>query len=424
MDPPSLAGVEDAMDIEKVLQNEQMLTSLVTNPVFNAILSAEKGDLGRYVVITNIVKFMNAAILCLIDGDMPMLLESRARIKKVLDKGKVRKRNFVSTAVPLSVAEATATESQSSSFQYIEAGHCPEPGIKDALLPECIRKLKSIAMEKGRGGRSAKNRQMCDHSFCRMLKCLFFSINSTRSTDLFTDPASKATLFRLDDVCRDRKKYKNVFWHRDLINPVTTGTKDWVSLGEYTGSASPVDFYTIIKHIMVDEGVISMPVVKRGDGYRSTITNADQLLEECKAVSCEAFRPVLFDPNLLLDMERAPTEGEEESAAVVEEGEEAGNIEPEAVQATSETDTEATEPQAQTQEPQQQPLYTKEKQQPLNNQEHNDFLALLIEAADIPLDYDYHHHGEEYGQQQQEEQIDPQQAAFDAEAMLKNILSL
>ena len=446
MDPPSLAGVEDAMDIERVLQNEQMLTSLVTNPVFNAILSADKGDLGRYVVITNIVKFMNAAILCLIDGDMPMLLESRAHIKKVLDKGKVkntRKSNFASTLVPSSVAEATATESQSSSFQYLEAGHCPEPGIKDALLPECIRKLKSIAMEKGRGGRSAKNRQMCDHSFCRMLKCLFFSIDSTRSTDLFTDPASKATLFRLDDVCRDRKKYKNVFWYRDLINPVIAGSKDWVSLGEYTnvvpGSASPVDFYTIIKHIMVDEGVISVPAVKRGDEFRSTITNADQLLEECKAVSCEAFRPVLFNPDLLLDTERAPAEGEEESAAVVEEGEEAtegreesaavveeggeaGNIEPEAVRAT--TDAEITEPQAQ---PQQQPLSTEKKQQPLDNQEHNDLhdlLASLIKATDIPLDYDYHHYGEEYGQQQQEEQLDPQQAADDAEAMLRNILSL
>ncbi|AUO15084.1 WSSV278 [White spot syndrome virus] len=81
MDPPSLSGVEDSLAIERVLQNEILFTSLVTNPIFNAVLGAEKGDLGRFIVLNNIVKFMNMTIACLVDGDMPMLLDSRGKTK-------------------------------------------------------------------------------------------------------------------------------------------------------------------------------------------------------------------------------------------------------------------------------------------------------------------------------------------------------
>ena len=47
MDPPSLTAVEDSSAIEQVLQNEQLMTLLLANPVFNAVLGAEKGNLGR-----------------------------------------------------------------------------------------------------------------------------------------------------------------------------------------------------------------------------------------------------------------------------------------------------------------------------------------------------------------------------------------
>ncbi|AUO15086.1 WSSV280 [White spot syndrome virus] len=67
-----------------------------------------------------------------------------------------------------------------------------------------------------------------------MLKCLFFNIDPSNAADTFIDPASRATLFRLDDLCRDRKKYKNIDWVKDLLDPVMKGTNKWVGTGEYT----------------------------------------------------------------------------------------------------------------------------------------------------------------------------------------------
>ncbi|AUO15085.1 WSSV279 [White spot syndrome virus] len=52
----------------------------------------------------------------------------------------------------MTAAELNVATAQSAGHQYMNAGHCPEPGIKQMLLPDCIMKLKSIAMEKGRGG--------------------------------------------------------------------------------------------------------------------------------------------------------------------------------------------------------------------------------------------------------------------------------
>nr|WOG35321.1 wsv037-like protein [White spot syndrome virus] len=307
MDPPSLSGVEDSLAIERVLQNEILFTSLVTNPIFNAVLGAEKGDLGRFIVLNNIVKFMNMTIACLVDGDMPMLLDSRGKTKNLLEKGTVKNtRKFFKpnmTAAELNVATA-----QSAGHQYMNAGHCPEPGIKQMLLPDCIMKLKSIAMEKGRGGRSALHRQKCDHAFCKMLKCLFFNIDPSNAADTFIDPASRATLFRLDDLCRDRKKYKNIDWVKDLLDPVMKGTNKWVGTGEYTNIgrdsnvAAPVDFYTILKYTMIDDGVISVPSRKPNDVYYSTIERADDLLTESRDASCESYRPTLFDARAVLEV--------------------------------------------------------------------------------------------------------------------------
>nr|BDT63509.1 MAG: wsv037-like protein [Pasiphaea japonica whispovirus] len=320
MDPPSLAGVEDALVVERVLQNEQMLTSLIKNPIFKAILEAPKGDLGRYVVILNIIKFINVALICLIDGDLPMLAETR--IKKALKKQKVKNSRKIFNP-DLSAAEAAVSGAQAEGHQYMDAGHCPEPGIKQRLLPDCIKKLKSIAMEKGRGGRSAQKRQNCDHTFCRLLKTLFFSIDPNVAAETFIDSASIATLFKLDNVCRDRKTYKTVSWFRDLISPVKLGTKSWVTTGEYTpvspteNIAAPVDFYALMKRTLIDEGVITPPEKKRGEQNSSTIRTADQLLDEIRDASCEGYRSWLFDATTVLPVEQARQEAEQTEEAEV-----------------------------------------------------------------------------------------------------------
>ena len=315
MDPPSLTAVGDAVAVERVLQNEQMLSVLLTNPIFNAVLGAEKGDLGRYVVLCNIVRFMNVLIACLVDGDLPLLLETRSGVKTALEKGRIRntrKRPFSSST----------EDAQASSFQYLDAGHCPEPGLKEMLIPECISKLKSIAMEKGRGGRSAQKRQNCNHSFCRLLKFLFFSIEPSKAVDTFTDPASKATLFRLDDICRDRKKYKSVKWEEHVIKPIKLGTENWVKSGEYTPAsvsfsddASPVDFYRILKRSMLLEKVV--PIPESVDGNASSIREPDDLLIEAANTSCEGFRPVLFDSTTVLTSEPS-TSNENENPNIIE----------------------------------------------------------------------------------------------------------
>ena len=300
MDPPSMTAFEDAMAIERVLQNEQMLSSSLKNPIFTAVLGAERGDLGRYIVLSNVVKFMNVLIACLVDGDLPLLVETRKHAKTSLERGKTRKRG----------CEA----SNGSSFDYKEAGHCPVSGLRDIIMPICITELKSIALETGRGGRATMRRQNCDHAFCRMLKFLFFSVDPNKSAESFIDPASRGTLFKLDDICRDRKKYESLHWIQDLIAPVKMGHKDWVQPGEYTSAglkpnedASPVDFYRALKMSMLDEGVITVP--KRGNehSYISSITSPADLLRESIGVSCEAYRPLLFDRTTILTTERQTT---------------------------------------------------------------------------------------------------------------------
>lgn len=302
MDPPSLTAVDNAMTIERVLQNEQMLSSMLNNPVFTSVLGAEKGDLGRYVVLSNIVKFVNVLIACLVDGDLPLLAETRKQAKTSLERGKTRK--------------------PGNGFDYREAGHCPTSGLRDVVLPDCISALKSIAMEKGRGGRAVLRRQNCDHAFCRMLKFFFFSVDPTKSAESFTDPASRATLFKLDDICRDRKKYAKFHWYRDLLLPVKKGEENWVQSGEYTSlgadDASPVDFYRSLKMSMLDEGVIVVP--KPGNEHNiSSISSAADLLRESIDSSCEAYRPLLFDRTTILAPGQLTADNQELDETQVEE---------------------------------------------------------------------------------------------------------
>nr|BDU62158.1 wsv037-like protein [Chionoecetes opilio bacilliform virus]GAV93161.1 hypothetical protein SCV_037 [Chionoecetes opilio bacilliform virus] len=290
-DPPSLNNVEDSMVVEQVFRNEQMLSSLLSNPVFTSILSAERGDLGRYIVLSNIVKFVNVLIACLVDGDMPLLAERRA--KTSLERGKPRRRGCESV------------NSSISSFDYQKAGHCPSSGLRDRVLPKCISELKSIALERGRGGRAVLHRQTCGHMFCRLLKFFFFSLDSNKAS--LTDPASRGTLFKLDDICRDRDTYKELNWYRDLIHPIINGETYWVKSGEYTPAtseslenASTVDFLRLLKMAMLDEGVVPLPK----EGVVSSITSASDLLKESIDCSCEAFRPQLFNETTVL----TPTE--------------------------------------------------------------------------------------------------------------------
>lgn len=90
MDPSSLVGIADYTVGEKVLHNELMLRSLMSNAVFTSVLNAEHGDVGRFVVLSNLVKFMSIALSCLVDGDMPLQGETRKKVKAALDKGKVK----------------------------------------------------------------------------------------------------------------------------------------------------------------------------------------------------------------------------------------------------------------------------------------------------------------------------------------------
>nr|BDT63148.1 MAG: wsv037-like protein [Sicyonia whispovirus] len=348
MDPPSLADLDDAMAAEKVLQNEQLLVSLDVNPVFKAVLGARGGDLGRYVVLTNMVKFMNVAIACLVDGDIPSAVDSKTAVKKSLERGRprgLRRHTKVPSASGATVAERARNALKSKPFNYLEAGYCPQPHLKEVLLPDCILKLKSIALQKGRGGRAASRRQKCEHGFCKMLKYLFFSLDPEKAAESFMDPASAATLLRLDRICRDRKRHGTLHWYVDLLDPVLLGTREWVAEGEYSPEggpdhASPVDFYTLLKNAMVDEGVVKSPAEMSGrratDRADTSLGSAADLFRESRDVACESFRPPLFVPaELATEGRRAggesegkgESEGEGESKGEGEgEGESAAEI--------------------------------------------------------------------------------------------------
>ena len=309
MDPASVNGTADIHDKERMLHNEKMLTCLTKNPIFNAVLDAERGDVGRYIVLSNICKFLNVAIACLVDGDLPMIAHSR--IGKIMNRGQTKsgRAGTRKAAVTMAknhgnAADAIINQEMANTYNYLISGHCPSPDLKAKLLPPCISQLKSIGVEKKRGSRSAAYRQNCDHSFCRMLKLLFFSIRPTDATHTFTDPASRNVLLKLDTLCRATPG-EHFSFKQQIVDPIFKGSAAWVAGGEYTPSAvgkndcdgdvhSPVDFYHVIKRQMVDENVVPLPSTKSGVHNPSVVDNAWDMYKEMRDCACESFRPELY----------------------------------------------------------------------------------------------------------------------------------
>lgn len=291
LDPPSLVGITDRTTIERVLQNEQMLSSLSSNPIFTSIVNAEYGDVGRYVVLSNIVKYLSVTLTCLVDGDMPLLQDTRKNVKQILEKGRTR---------------TSKNRSGCESNDYRSAGQYPSDasGLRQRLLPECIYGLKSIAVVRGRGGRVTMKKQTCKHMFCKMLKFLFYSLDpwspaNDRLANFFVDPASRATLFKAYE-CRNSTD----LWEQ-LVRHVIEGDTSWLTPYEYTPLSNedneyyaPIDFFTVLKMAMLDEGIVLPPELRTNEEYdqRGVPRTADDLYRESMIIKSEAFRPTLFNP--------------------------------------------------------------------------------------------------------------------------------
>ena len=290
MDPPSLVGITDHTVVERTLQNEQMLRSLMSNPVFTSILNAEHGDVGRYVVLSNIVKFMSVALSCLVDGDMPLLEDTRKNVKTSIDRGKAKHVKKSGNAY------GKSSNSRLDSYDYRDAGSYPSSAsdLRELLLPPCITRLKSIAVVAGRGGRVSMSKQTCEHAFCRMLKFLYYSLDpsmpgkNSRYANFFVDSASVATLYQAVET--DKKDLYN-----NLVRRVMAGSEGWLTDRDYTridrkdDALSPVDFFSVLKMALIDEGIVMSP--KSGDDRK--VTDRD-IYDESMAIKCEAFRAKMF----------------------------------------------------------------------------------------------------------------------------------
>ena len=297
MDPPSLVGITDHTIVERTLQNEQMLRSLMSNPIFTSVLNAEHGDVGRYVVLSNVVKFMSITLSCLVDGDMPLLEETRKNVKTALDRGKakhVKKSGNV---------YGKSTNSQLDSYDYRDAGSYPSGAsdLRKQLLPPCITQLKSIAVVPGRGGRVSMSKQTCEHAFCRMLKFLYYSLDPSvpgNHSNFFVDSASVATLYQTIEA--DKKDLYN-----NLVCHVMAGSMSWLTDRDYTSidreddALSPEDFFSVLKMCMIDEQIVMSPKLSSGDNRKVPSTGYD-IYEESMAIKCEAFRAKMFKRSELL----------------------------------------------------------------------------------------------------------------------------
>ena len=236
-DPPTMIGIKDYAVAERVLQNELMVTNLSLNPIFASLFNA-KGLLERVIILINIVKYMNAATICLVDGDLPTLLETRKGVKRIMTKG------------------------DKPTFYYRKAGSTPVGILRDRLLPPCIAGLKSISARVEGGRHGAGGRQRCGHAFCRSLRFLFYFIKPDSAHLSLIDAASDVTLLGLADFCSLKSSRGN--WYR-LIDPVVKGTKKWTAEGHYsalpsegdTDGRGPKDFFYTIRTAFIDESIVS-----------------------------------------------------------------------------------------------------------------------------------------------------------------------
>ena len=300
MDPPSLVGITDHTVLERTLHNEQMLKSFMSNPVFTSILNAEHGDVGRYVVLSNIVKFMSVALSCLVDGGMPLLEDTRKNVKTALDRGKAKHVKKSGNAY------GKSSNSQLDSYDYRDAGSYPSGAsdLKEQLLPPCITQLKSIVVVPGRGSRILMSKQTCEHAFCRMLKFLYYSLDPSvpgqddRYANFFVDFASVATLYQTMET--DKKDLYN-----NLVCRVMAGSESWLTdrdypkINEEDDALSPVDFFSVLKMAMINEGIVMSPKAGSGDSRR-VLDTGYEIYEESMAIKCEAFRDRMFKRSELL----------------------------------------------------------------------------------------------------------------------------
>lgn len=297
MDPPSLVGITDHTVIERTLQNEQTLRALMVNPIFTSIVEAENGDVGRYVVLSNIVKFMSIALSCLVDGDMPLLEETRKNVRTAIDRGKAK---HVKKSGNM---HGGGGGGQLDSYDYREAGYYPsgETELRKQLLPPCIYQLKSIATQGKKAGRVYMSKQTCEHAFCRMLKFLYYSLDASapsRGHNFFIDEANRAVLFR----ALEHDKKNGV--HKDLTEFVMRGSESWMTDRDYTkigkeDNMSAVDFFSDLKMVMIDEGIVMSPklmarTASNPSSFRPIPETGYALYEESMSVKCEAYRPRMY----------------------------------------------------------------------------------------------------------------------------------
>ena len=234
MDPPTVHDLRDFRVAERVLQNELLVTTLPHNPVFASLYRAE-GPLDRVVVLTNIVKYMNAATVCLVDGDLPTLVDTRKGVKRAVTKG------------------------QKADFDYRKAGSAPVGMLRSQLLPRCLSNLKSISA-RAEGG---STNQTCRHSFCRALRFLFYSLEPESAHASLVDDASRVSLLALAEFCS--RPACDGGWHAGLIDPVIHGTDAWTASGRYSPLPSegdpdgrgPRDAFYTIRSILVDQDLLA-----------------------------------------------------------------------------------------------------------------------------------------------------------------------
>nr|BDT62872.1 MAG: wsv037-like protein [Trachysalambria curvirostris majanivirus] len=219
--------------IEKQLHNEHLMEKLYLNPVFRAIVGTND-PLERVIVLWNITKYINMAVIGLITVDLASLIDQRKGARKALRRGTIMKQN---------------------EFNYREAGNTPGE-MRDTILPECISKLKCI------NGKTAKN-QKCDHFFCKSLRLLYMSIDPDKATDIFIDDASRGTLLKLRDFCNKRDKLSMKDWDDNVFIPIMKGD-DWVTFSkkQHIDLYEFKNFSWVLKRMVIDMGLLSSQISK------------------------------------------------------------------------------------------------------------------------------------------------------------------
>ena len=141
MSPPSLVGVTSPVVAERTLQNELMIRSLQSNPIFTSIVNAPHGEVGQYVVLSNLVNFLSVTVASLVECDMPMLVGTVKNMNTVISRGKAKqtkkggfkknKDNQGNDALPSENWESNSYTPPMDAFDYYQAGYHPVEATPD-----------------------------------------------------------------------------------------------------------------------------------------------------------------------------------------------------------------------------------------------------------------------------------------------------